>query len=304
VCSGDIYVFESKDPNVLLPELLPFICQTDAFFDYAVGTSAGSLSPRTNWTSLAKYEFALPPLEEQERLTGLLQSLEDTMERCIEAVHVSEQLRRSFTEQFFNADPTWPALLVEELLSEGPRNGLSPKTSSSESGYRTVSISSVNDERFVADGNVKHVEIDVERVQRFFVQAGDVFVVRGNGNQSLTGRCGLADKSYEDLFYPDLLIRLRFDEKKILRQFAVHQWNAPSVHRRLIARAKSTNGIWKINGADIRNHVLAVPPLDVQQDFVTKVSTMRKAKAELVSRQLRLQTIKDSVLFKELQGAV
>ncbi|MDM7286008.1 restriction endonuclease subunit S, partial [Klebsiella pneumoniae] len=29
VCSGDIYVLETKDPQVLLPELLPFICQTE-----------------------------------------------------------------------------------------------------------------------------------------------------------------------------------------------------------------------------------------------------------------------------------
>jgi len=37
VCSGDIYVFEPKGDD-LLPELLPFICQTDAFFDHAVFT--------------------------------------------------------------------------------------------------------------------------------------------------------------------------------------------------------------------------------------------------------------------------
>src|SRR5271157_4108702 len=53
VCSSDIYIFESKDPNVLLPELLPFILQSEGFFEYAVKTSAGSLSPRTNWTHLA-----------------------------------------------------------------------------------------------------------------------------------------------------------------------------------------------------------------------------------------------------------
>ena len=62
VCSGDIYVFESANPERLLPDLLPFLCQTDSFFEHAVGTSAGSLSPRTNWTSLAEYEFALPPM--------------------------------------------------------------------------------------------------------------------------------------------------------------------------------------------------------------------------------------------------
>lgn len=76
VCSGDIYVFESADPRKLLPELLPFLCQTDAFFVHAVGTSAGSLSPRTNWTSLAGYEFALPPIEEQRRQAALFCGLE------------------------------------------------------------------------------------------------------------------------------------------------------------------------------------------------------------------------------------
>jgi type I restriction enzyme S subunit len=80
ICSGDIYVFEPKDTGALLPELLPFICQTDAFFDHAIGTSAGSLSPRTNWKSLAEYELALPPLEEQRRIAHLLTQLDHASE--------------------------------------------------------------------------------------------------------------------------------------------------------------------------------------------------------------------------------
>lgn len=75
ICSGDIYVFESADRTQLLQELLPYICQTEGFFDYAVGTSAGSLSPRTNWKSLAEYEFALPPLHEQMRILSCLNAL-------------------------------------------------------------------------------------------------------------------------------------------------------------------------------------------------------------------------------------
>jgi type I restriction enzyme, S subunit len=72
ICSGDIYVFETADPTQLMQELLPYICQTDSFFEYAVGTSAGSLSPRTNWKSLTQYELALPPLEEQRRMVKLM----------------------------------------------------------------------------------------------------------------------------------------------------------------------------------------------------------------------------------------
>lgn len=80
VCSGDIYVFESANPTKLLPELLPFLCQTDAFFEHAVGTSAGSLSPRTNWTSLAEYELALPPWEEQPRFAKVLRAANDQVD--------------------------------------------------------------------------------------------------------------------------------------------------------------------------------------------------------------------------------
>ena len=85
VCSGDIYVLETKDAQALRPELLPFICQTDAFFDHAVGTSAGSLSPRTNWASLADFEFALPPMEEQINAVKLLSAVEEQVEAVVEA---------------------------------------------------------------------------------------------------------------------------------------------------------------------------------------------------------------------------
>lgn len=86
VCSSDIYVFESKDPNVLLPELVPFICQSEGFYDYAVKTSAGSLSPRTNWSHLANYEFPLPPVDEQRRIADLLWAADDVVEKNQEVV--------------------------------------------------------------------------------------------------------------------------------------------------------------------------------------------------------------------------
>jgi len=75
VCSGDIYVLEPANHR-LMAELLPFLCQTDAFFEHAVGTSAGSLSPRTNWSSLASFQILLPPTPHQTRLVSLLTATE------------------------------------------------------------------------------------------------------------------------------------------------------------------------------------------------------------------------------------
>ncbi len=101
VCSGDIYVLEPKG-DALLHELLPFICQTDSFFEHAVGTSAGSLSPRTNWKSLATFEFALPPIEEQRRMVHLLESARAFVE-SLDGLHAgSEQVLQSALAKEFS----------------------------------------------------------------------------------------------------------------------------------------------------------------------------------------------------------
>lgn len=75
ICSGDIYTFEA-DETQLLGEFLPFLVQSNEFFDHALDTSAGSLSPRTNWRDLANFEFNLPSLDEQKRLADLLWAVE------------------------------------------------------------------------------------------------------------------------------------------------------------------------------------------------------------------------------------
>lgn len=75
VCSGDIYTFEAIEGR-FLPQLLPFLVLSEGFFEHALGTSAGSLSPRTNWSDLADFEFDLPSPQEQSLLAELLWSVE------------------------------------------------------------------------------------------------------------------------------------------------------------------------------------------------------------------------------------
>ena len=117
VCSGDIYVLETKDAQVLLPELLPFICQTDAFFDHAVGTSAGSLSPRTNWTSLNHFEFALSPIDEQKRLVELLGSIAALEEELRIAEHEADRLQKAAMQDLLDADLNgWASKPIGQVL--------------------------------------------------------------------------------------------------------------------------------------------------------------------------------------------
>ena len=101
ICSGDILVFEPSS-DLLLPDFLPYIVQSDGFFEHALGTSAGSLSPRTKWQELAKYEFVLPPVEEQRTISDVLDQAKILEERVIVAIHQVWRTRNSILGNWIN----------------------------------------------------------------------------------------------------------------------------------------------------------------------------------------------------------
>jgi type I restriction enzyme M protein len=98
VVSGDIYVLSPKSDR-LLGEFLPFLCLAERFFQRAIETSAGSLSPRTNWTSLASFEFDLPPIEQQRRIAKILWTVDEALEA---AITLSDSLMRCFNAQIMD----------------------------------------------------------------------------------------------------------------------------------------------------------------------------------------------------------
>lgn len=100
ICSGDITVIEAKEDKIV-PELLPFVIQNDDLFDFAVGKSAGSLSPRVKWTHLQNYEFELPDKPKQHELAKVLWAIENTRKSYQELIKRTDELVKSqFIELF------------------------------------------------------------------------------------------------------------------------------------------------------------------------------------------------------------
>lgn len=100
ICSGDIIVTEAI-PGKIIPELLPFIVQSDMFFDWAVKTSSGSLSPRTKWKALAELEFPLPPIEQQKELFDVLEKIGKSLILCEEPFILSSTSKNMVLNESF-----------------------------------------------------------------------------------------------------------------------------------------------------------------------------------------------------------
>lgn len=104
ICSGDITVIRAIEDKVD-PDLLPFIIQNDFLFDFAVGKSAGSLSPRVKWTHLKEFAIELPSMPEQSKLAETLWSINETKNAYEDLINKTDELVKSqFIEMFGTED--------------------------------------------------------------------------------------------------------------------------------------------------------------------------------------------------------
>lgn len=102
ICSGDIIVMDAI-PKKIIPGLLPFIIQSDAFFEWAEKTSSGSLSPRTKWKSLAEYELLLPPIDRQKEILEVLEKIEYITRHIDVSLDSLERACQRLESEFFSS---------------------------------------------------------------------------------------------------------------------------------------------------------------------------------------------------------
>lgn len=293
-CSGDAFVLRENHDKVV-PGFLAFFMNSNALWDFANANAAGTMSKRVKWRDLAEYEFLLPPKDQQAQLAKLLWAMDEAIYKTINVESCAVNYRECVLQESILQCYKDQSVKVEGLLVDGPRNGYSPKSNSSGKGIQTVSIGAVKSNVFNPDNFIKYAKVDESVLDKFSVRNQDIFIVRGNGNKNLCGKAGLALRDYSEMFYPDLLVRLRVDNSRIMGSYATYQWNHISAHSALLRKAKSSNGIWKINGQDIKNHLLFVPKMKIQKEIMSRIE-------EIEARLIKIRNFKKNskILQKRL----
>lgn len=286
VCSGDIYVFESKDPTKLLPELLAFICQTDAFFTHAVGTSAGSLSPRTNWSSLADFEFALPPVEEQRRLVTKHKATQLALEVIDQAIESAEKLRRSYLIETFRPRRGrhdefpcgWTTEAADKLGDVQLGQQRHPKYEVGDNVRPYLRVANVLDGK-IDFGDVLSMHFPEESLAKFELAPGDILLNEGQSTE-LVGRSAIYRGELPGACFQKTLLRFRCGPR-LLPEF-VHAFFQHALYTgQFAAMCAQTTSMAHLTAVRFARMNLPVPPMEEQQRI-----TARKFELERVIEML------------------
>lgn len=104
ICSNVSFVLETKDTSVLIQEYLPFLIQTDSFWEFATANKKGSTNYFLNWKDFERYEFELPSIDEQKKLAKILWSAETLKQKYCECVIMAENCVNSELEKIIVSD--------------------------------------------------------------------------------------------------------------------------------------------------------------------------------------------------------
>lgn len=215
VVSGDIYVLIPKNGRII-PEIIPLICLSERFFQHAVGTSAGSLSPRTNWSSLASFEFNLPPLDQQRRIAEILWATDQNIQQQSSLAKSIRLLLISEIEAKLDSFFKGSCESLSQVLLSSPESGCSAPQSPNDTGHYVLSLSALSKNGYV-QGNLKPVP-PTKAMLDCCLSKGDFLISRSN-TQELVGLVGIYDEDTDNVSFPDTMMRLPVNENIVTKQF-------------------------------------------------------------------------------------
>ena len=289
VVSGDIYVLAPKGDR-LLPELLPFLCLSERFFQHAVGTSAGSLSPRTNWSSLASFEFDLPPIDQQRRIAEILWAVDEVGENAVASFNNAEGLRvAKLCELYRNGLQTGQT--VATPLGARPKHwDVSPlgKHYQVQLGkmMSPKAVKGSSQRPYLRNANVQWNRLDLTQVetmsfnereaQKFELRVGDILACEGRH----VGKSAMWRNEIPGACYQKALHRIRALNGEQIPEFLLYQMEYQSLSG-VFADQTGETTIPHLPAERLRAIHFVFPPKQEQLAIVAEIETILKCKTTL-----------------------
>jgi type I restriction enzyme, S subunit len=299
VCSGDIYVLEPKGEQ-LLPELLPFICQSEPFYDYVISMSQGGLSPRVNWKALEKYEFALPPLEEQRRIAEVLLAFEHSLvslgDAC-ESTRLAHQSACRWLGDALSKSPETQWTTIGELGDVRMGRQRSPKYQTGKHTTPYLRVANVFD-GYIDTSDVLEMDFNERDFATYLLRDGDILLNEGQSRE-LVGRSAIYRGEVPDCCFQNTLIRFR--SESVLPDFAQTFFRYWLYTGKFIAASKQTTSIAHLGLKRFVQMKFPVLNKEAQSELVAPVLSLESAFTNARKRKSQISDMKQSVLDQVLR---
>lgn len=311
--------------SIVLEEISDKLLNLD-FVKYAMTIAdksdviTGTAQPQITIQLLKYLKFPLPPLIEQNRIVAKLDSLFAQLEIIKTSMAKVPLLLKDFRQQVHTQAVTgklteeWrkgkklevrEETILIDVIIEKPRNGYSPKAVDFETPVKSLTLSATTSGKFNSL-HVKYLDIEIpSKESHLWLKKDDILIQRSNSLEYV-GTAALYDGSDYDFIYPDIMMKIRANNK-ILSEYLFYSLSSSIVKKYFKDNASGTAGnMPKINQEIVSNTPINLPPIQEQQEIVSRVESLF-AKADAIEKQyetlkVKIDSLPQAILHKAFKG--
>lgn len=239
ITSNTTFVIKANEEKID-KRLLPFIMMSEGFTENSIRNSKGSVNPYINWKDISKYEFLLPPKEQQAKLAELLWAMDEVIERELQVlksleINLNSYLRQIFTSHILETNKekirvkslfqtTWEERLIpvgwkmktlREVVIDS-QNGFA-EGKRDEDGVSQLRMNNVTrDGRINLDKVAKIPQRN--NIDRYAISKDDVLFCNTN-SEDLVGKSIIANEEIINFTFSNHFTRLKVDKSYMTQKF-------------------------------------------------------------------------------------
>jgi len=261
----------------------------------------------------------LPPLPEQQRIVGLIESLFEKLDRAKELAQnaldsfenrKSAILHKAFTGELTrkwreeNEGNEWANCILNDIILEKPRNGYSPNGVPYVTKYKNLSLSATTTGVFKSEC-FKYVDIDIDDNSYLWLKNGDILIQRSN-SLDYVGTCAIYDGQDNEYIYPDLMMKIQVNAVLVITKFLYYILSDIDTKKYYRDNATGTSGnMPKINQKIVMNTPIPFPTMAEQKEIVRILDNLlvneQKAK-EFCGVIDKIDHMKKAILARAFRG--
>jgi len=315
--SADFIVIRPQKVSFFIPDLLKFIMLSEAFHDFAIANSAGSLSKRTKWKLIAEFEFPLPPIERQKEILEVLEKVEECYRKS-DLLYSSNVLclNRLTDHMLFEGINTenkkdtilgfipnnWKPVQLKEIC-EWITKGTTPTTAGF--SFQDKGISFIKGESLSESGSFIYEQVAYvseechESFKRSQLSDGDVLLTIAG----TIGRTAIVNQKILPANTNQAVAIIRPKQEHLCGQYLMHFLKTSFVKQHF-SGIKTVGAQPNISLTQVRDLWIALPPIEEQKKIVDMLSKVMSIKHTVEQKLIRYKSVSNSLFIESLNGGV
>lgn len=245
------------------------------FVQRADSLSAGASLPRLAKKKLTASKVPIPPMEEQQRLTELLDRAYQVWQQSRSSTSRADEARHSVYHHYFGREDSgregWPVSTIEDLAADvssplrtGPFGSALKHSEFVDKGIAVLGIDNAVQNRFAWDERRYITPAKYEGLKRYTVRPGDVIVTI----MGTTGRSAVIPDDIPTAISTKHLATLTLDKSRVHPLYVATALQTDPAVLRQTTRSRRGAIMEGWNLTIIKGLEIPIPPMELQRQFV------------------------------------